>query len=98
IGHLVHRGPTEFGTTTQRQPYDNQVDPHVGMTKKQAAHWDLERPFFSRLSEDQMIELLHSDIQKYEHTVNGSVSVRLTQSQFDALVSFCFNIGRHAFS
>ncbi len=33
------------------------------------------------------------DLEKYEHWVDDLVMVPLTQNQFDALVSFCFNVG-----
>jgi lysozyme len=42
-------------------------------------------------------ELLSFDIGDAEDAVNDSVSVELTQSQFDALVSLCYNIGTGAF-
>lgn len=31
---------------------------------------------------------------KYENAVSRYVSVPLTQNQFDALVSFCYNVGQ----
>lgn len=36
---------------------------------------------------------LLSDVQKFERAVEKLVNVPLTQSQFDALVSFTFNLG-----
>jgi GH24 family phage-related lysozyme (muramidase) len=98
VGHLVHLGPMEFDTKAHRRPFEGQADPHTGMTPRQAADWDAERPFFSRLSQDQVVELLHTDIQRYEAAVNKAVTVELSQSQFDALVSFCFNVGVKAFT
>ena len=98
VGHLVHRGPTEFGKNSQRLRLEAQSDPHSGMTPAQARHWDLERPFFSTLSGEQVMDLLHTDIQRYETAVNKAVTVQLSQSQFDALVSFCFNVGAPAFA
>lgn len=41
--------------------------------------------------------LLSRDIVQYEKAVNDSVHVPLSQGQFDALVSFCFNIGTGGF-
>lgn len=38
-------------------------------------------------------EILRADLAKYEQGVTDAVSVQLTQSQFDALVSFAFNCG-----
>jgi lysozyme len=42
--------------------------------------------------------LLKEDLQTYENAVNRLVTVPLNQNQFDALVSFCYNVGRGAFS
>lgn len=41
--------------------------------------------------------LLHSDLNRFESGVNDLVKVPLTQSQYDALVSFAFNCGLGAF-
>jgi lysozyme len=38
------------------------------------------------------------DLVKYENAVNKAVKVPLTQNQFDALTSLCFNIGPSAFA
>jgi GH24 family phage-related lysozyme (muramidase) len=47
---------------------------------------------------DQQIEdALRDDLAWAEQTVNESVKVILTQNQYDALVSFVFNIGATAF-
>ena len=43
-------------------------------------------------------ELLQEDLRVYEKAVNESVKVDLTQNQFDALVSFTYNVGVGAFS
>jgi lysozyme len=37
------------------------------------------------------------DLRKYEDAVNANVRAPLTQGEFDALVSLCFNIGPGAF-
>lgn len=49
------------------------------------------------LSEQQIRDLLKQDIVSREAAVTNLVRVPLTQNQFDALVSFVFNVGRHAF-
>jgi lysozyme len=41
--------------------------------------------------------LLRSDVAIFESVVNNSVTVPLMQNQFDALVSFAFNVGGGAF-
>jgi lysozyme len=45
------------------------------------------------ISEDEAEELLAADIQKFERTVAKLISSNITQAQFDALVSFAFNLG-----
>ena len=49
------------------------------------------------LSDHEIRELLEMDAARAEATVSDAVAVPLTQSQFDALVSFVFNVGIHAF-
>jgi len=41
----------------------------------------------------QMIDLFNKDIQRYVDSVNKSLTVKISQSQFDALVSFQYNTG-----
>lgn len=45
------------------------------------------------ISRAEVDRLLSRDLGQYENAVNSAVRVPLTQGQFDALVSFCFNIG-----
>jgi lysozyme len=49
------------------------------------------------LTEQQALDLLSQDVQPAEQTVNTNVKVPLNQNQFDALVSFTFNVGGGAF-
>ncbi len=49
------------------------------------------------LTKDQVEDLLGQDLQGKEEAVNDGVKVKLNQNQFDALVSFCFNVGSAAF-
>jgi len=46
---------------------------------------------------DQVDEFLRADLEDAEQAVNDRVIVPLTQCQFDALVSFVFNVGSGAF-
>lgn len=51
----------------------------------------------STLSLKQAELLLRNDLKRYEQAVNDYVTVPLNQNQFDALASFCFNVGTSAF-
>lgn len=50
------------------------------------------------ISRAQGEELLKQDLKRFEKAVRDRVIVPLTQNQFDALVSFSFNVGVGAFS
>ena len=44
-------------------------------------------------SKDEVNGILRSDLQRFERGVGQLIPVRLTQGQFDACVSFAFNVG-----
>lgn len=50
------------------------------------------------LSPERGREILKAMLVRYEAAVNSLVTQPLTQSQFNALVSFCYNVGPGAFS
>ena len=50
------------------------------------------------ITEQQAEQFLHEDVKWAEDAVNQYVHVSLTQNQFDALVSFVFNVGTGNFS
>lgn len=50
-----------------------------------------------KITKEQSRELLKNDLIRFENSVNRSVKVNLAQNQFDALVSFAFNVGTGAF-
>jgi lysozyme len=52
-----------------------------------------EQEFLGGITRDQAFELLKSDVAIAEQAVNTYVTVPLTQAQFDALVSFTYNLG-----
>lgn len=49
------------------------------------------------LTDEQVKELLKSDLKWCSEAVESSIKVPLTQKQFDALYSLCFNIGETNF-
>lgn len=50
------------------------------------------------ITEEKAKALFPLVLAKFENTVSQSVKTNLKQSQFDALVSLCFNIGTTAFN
>lgn len=46
----------------------------------------------------QVEQYFSNDLVKFENSVNSLVKVPLTQNQFDALVSFAYNVGATNFS
>ncbi len=52
--------------------------------------------FLDGVDEDEALDLLRQDVTVAERAVLRLISVPLTQGQFDALVSFTFNLGAGA--
>lgn len=46
-----------------------------------------------KVTEQQADSYLRNDVKKFESAVSNAVKVKLTQGQFDALVSFTYNVG-----
>jgi len=57
-------------------------------------HQVLVGEHFTSIDEQTAEQLLIGDIAKAVNIVNNAIKVSLTQSQFDALVSFAYNTGR----
>ncbi len=58
------------------------------------------KPFVHKgmiITEKQAEEILSQDLRQFENTVEKNVTVSLTDEQFAALVSFCYNVGTAAF-
>jgi lysozyme len=49
------------------------------------------------ITESQAYDLLQKDLAQFERVVNSSVIKPITQNQFDALISFVYNMGPNAF-
>lgn len=58
---------------------------------------DADKNQWGRLTEAQAFDLFRSDARRFIDAVAAAVAVPLTQNQFDALVSFAFNVGEGAF-
>lgn len=52
-----------------------------------------EQEFLDGVTEERAIELFRADLAEAERAVNTYVTVPLNQAQFDALVSFAYNVG-----
>lgn len=52
-----------------------------------------EKPYLKGITVAHAKKMLKTDISVAENTITGSVVAPLTQNQYDALVSFVFNIG-----
>lgn len=63
---------------------------HTGLVDGKPIHGNMI------ITEEKAIELLQQDMAVFENAVKDSVKVPLTQNQFDALVSFAFNVGAGA--
>jgi len=50
------------------------------------------------ITEEEAEALLREDLLWVEETINNKVTVPLTQSQYDALASFIYNVGSGAFT
>ena len=55
-------------------------------------HTDNVRPD-DFITQDEAEELFKQDVKVFENAVNKLVKVKLNQNQFDALISFAFNLG-----
>ncbi|AGA64762.1 putative bacteriophage lysozyme [Liberibacter crescens BT-1] len=53
---------------------------------------------WTTITREEAEQLLKRELCEVEETVNSHVTIPLSQNQFDALVSFTFNVGSHAFS
>ena len=60
---------------------------HVIVDSERLTLWNAE------LTEEQAAKLLIKDLDRFESAVRDMVAAPLTQGQFDALVSFAFNLG-----
>lgn len=86
------------------KPYNNQNGKEISFYIKGATigyghlisldEWDLYK---NGITLEEVDNLFSNDLSPFENVVNNSINADLTQTQFDALVMFCFNIGINAF-
>ncbi|RYY00392.1 lysozyme [bacterium] len=50
-----------------------------------------------KITKEQAVKLFESKLGFYENTVSKNIKVELNQNKFNALVSFCYNVGASAF-
>lgn len=88
----------------RNRPYDDKTakvitdfDQRVGTVTIGYGHAIFTKEEFEEykngISHEQAVALFKKDLKKYVDAVNRLVKVPLTQNQFDALVSFTYNIG-----
>jgi GH24 family phage-related lysozyme (muramidase) len=97
VGHLVHKGNCDYPVLKKLDAEFDPSDPGDGVSKATRRNLGKERDFYNPLSPGEIEKLLKSDVKKFEKLVTDSVQVELTQEQFDALVSFAFNVGGASF-
>jgi len=68
----------------------------VGKPTIGVGHLILPGEDYEHITPEQSTELLKKDLEWAEKAVNSLVRVALSQNQYDALVSFVFNVGEHA--
>lgn len=57
-----------------------------------------EQPYLHGVTEERATQLLRDEVTGFQRFINDSVTVELNQNQYDALVSFVYNLGTGAFS
>lgn len=55
-------------------------------------------PMGMKITEEQADKFLQSDLVVFENAIKNNVSVKINQNQFDALISFIYNVGIGNFS
>ena len=68
-----------------------------GLTKQKAMSLSAENLKHYKLNDATLLQLFNQDVEKAEAFVNRNITAKLTQNQFDAIVSIVFNVGVGSF-
>jgi lysozyme len=66
-----------------------------GMAKRKA--WPVKPEDNRRWSEEEVDKLLAKDVARFERGLARYLPIRLSQNEYDAILSFCFNLGLGTF-
>lgn len=91
---------SENGLNLIKQSEQLRLKPYLCPAKDWTVGWGhriQEGEHFTEITEQEAEELLRKDAAIAENCIHRSVKVPLTQNQFDALVSFIYNVGCFAF-
>ena len=70
------------------------IDPaHIGVKFEERKNLPIPQGWDRTLTMDEVEEILEKDLVRFERGVERLCPVGLTQSRFDAFVSFAFNVG-----
>lgn len=100
VGVMLFMRISKTGIDRLKQHEALRLEPY----RDQAGHWTIGyghklKPdeWWDRITEQKAEDLLRADLAEAEQAIADLVDVPLTQGQYDALVSFVFNVGVSAF-
>lgn len=79
VGHVMYTDQAKIPSTPE------------GMARRKA--WPLRPEDNRQWSKEEVDRILAKDVERFERGVARFVPVKLSQNEFDALVSFSFNLG-----
>jgi lysozyme len=62
-----------------------------------ACNGDEPKRFKDGITREEALQLMAADVESFADAVADAVTVELAQHQFDAVVDFAYNVGKHAF-
>lgn len=79
VGHVMYNDQAKIPSTIE------------GMAKRKA--WPLRPEDNRKWSEEEVDSILAKDVVRFERGVERYLPIKLSQNEFDSLVSFSFNLG-----